>query len=315
MDDIGIKLSDQKHRNLLKRLEAIYDEAYKEAIKNNKKALEKYNKLTDKNLKGLSDEIKKKKRQAFWREVQRTNQLIDKIAAEIARSGETAAKIIQGELGGIYGLNYDYATFSIQRQAGIEIDFTLYDRNQFIALVQNKEAAFTKLAYKRLGQDKIIVQRLQNHLGVAILNGESQQEIIKRIREVTGQSFRQARRVAQTERNRVQSQGRNMGIEEANRIGVETEKEWIARLRNTRESHMDLHMKVVAGDEPFQSILGEIRFPGDPTAKAANSIGCFCYIKPVVKSVSPALAKNRAWAKEKNFERYQAELERKRVAK
>lgn len=302
MADLGINMADDLIRNLMKRLEGIYTEAYKTAIKNEKKAIAKYASLTDEALKDLTPEERQLKREAFAREVKRTKSLANKIAAEIANAGETAAKIIQGELTSIYGLNYDFTTYTIQRQAGIALDFTVYDRNQLAVLVQRKQSPFTKIAYRRLGQNRIIVQRLQNQFIQGILNGESQNQLIKRIQKITGQSVSQARRVVQTERNAVQSQGRNMGIQEANDMGVETERQWIARLRNTRELHVQTHLEIRPIDELFSNGLD---FPGDPRGDAANVINCFCFIKPMVKSISPALAKHRTkFNMNKSFDEY-----------
>jgi hypothetical protein len=49
----------------------------------------------------------------------------------------------------------------------------------------------------------------------------------------------------------------------------------------TREAHMtipELNPEGVGLDEPFESILGPIMFPGDPDAAAANTINCRCAI-------------------------------------
>lgn len=315
MPDLGIKLSDDRTRALMKRLEGVYSEAYKTAIANEKTALKKFDALTDEALKDLTPEARKLKREAFAREVKRTKTMTNKMGAELANAGQTAANIIQGEMTNIYGLNYDFSTFRIQQQAGVQIDFTLYDRNQLAVLVQESQQPFTKIAYKNLGDDKAITQRLQNQFIQGIMNGESQQQLIRRIRKITGQLVPEARRVAQTERNRVQSQGRQMGFDEAEAIGVEMDKEWVARMINTRDAHKNLNGKTVAASEKFQSDLGEIAFPGDPEAIGKNTINCFCYIKPKVKSISSALAKHRAWTQGKSFEKYRNEQEQKRTAK
>ena len=61
----------------------------------------------------------------------------------------------------------------------------------------------------------------------------------------------------------------------------------------TRESHVGLNGVTVASGEKFKSIWGDIEFPADPKASAKNSINCFCYITPVLKSRSKALAEIR----------------------
>lgn len=294
--DQGIRLSDERTRKLMKRLENVYADAYKTAVKNHEKSIAELVKYPEGN--------KIYTRQNIIEKINRNKAMINGISAEISSAGETAAKIIQGEMSGIYGLNYDFTAFDIQKQAGLNLSFNQYDRNQLAVLVQEGQSPFTKIAYKNLGKDKVIVQRLQDQFIQGVMNGESQQNLIRRIKSVTGQSTRQAKRVAQTERNRVQSQSRQQTIDEANEMGVITDREWSARMVNTRDSHANLNGKTAKDSEPFHSILGDIMFPGDPSASAKNTINCFCLIKPKVRSVSPALARHREKFKQQTFEQY-----------
>lgn len=297
MADLGIKMTDNRIRNLTKRLEANYSAAYKKAIENEKEWLIKVT--------SLPEDTPVEKRKAFAREHVRRQKATNRIASEIARAGEAAAQMIQGEMTGIYGLNYEFTTYGINRQVGLNLDFTVYDRNQFAVLMQEQESPFTKIAYRNLGKDTQIVRRLQNQMMQGIINGESQRQLMGRIRVVTGQSINQARRVVQTERTRIQSQGRNMGIVEADAIGVGIDKQWVARMIRTREMHEAAHLQIVGSNEDFGEWLGEpLQYPGDPVGSAANVINCFCYIKPMVRSASPALAIHREKFGIISFEKY-----------
>lgn len=322
--DQGIRLSDDRTRQLMRRLEDVYADAYKTAVANNEKAIAKYASLTDEALKDLTPEARQLKREAFAREIKRTEGLKDNIAAEIANAAETAEKIIQGEMSNIFALNYDFAVFDIQKQAGLNLSFTQFDRNQIAAIVSGEQTPFTKVSYierkaqkahkyyldrafGKLGDDKVIVRKLQDQLIQATLNGESQQKIMRRLKDVTGMTTRQAKRIAQTERTTVQSQGRQIGIDEANAMGVTTDREWLARMVNTRDSHADLNGTIAKEGEPFHSMLGDIMYPGEASAAAANRVNCYCVLKPKVRSVSPALARHREKFKQQSFEQYRAE--------
>lgn len=297
MADLGIIMTDKRIRNLIKRLEANYSAAYKTAVENEK---EWFIKVTS-----LPEDTPKEKREAFAREHARRQKVTNRIASEIARAGNTAAQMIQGEMSNIYGLNYEFSTYTINRLAGLDLDFTVYDRNQITVLMQEQESPFTKIAYNNLGKDKQIVSRLQNQMMQGIVNGESQRQLMRRIMHVTGQSLSQARRVVQTERTRIASQGRNMGIVEADAMGVECDKQWVARMLRTREMHEAAHLQIVGANEDFGEWLGEpLQYPGDPVGSAANVINCYCYIKPMVRSVSPALAEHREKFRVLSFEKY-----------
>lgn len=297
MGDAGTRATELRMKALDKRLQSIYNQAYKTAIENNKKAIEK--------LASLPVDAPAAQRTAWAAQVERTTGVINNIASEIAQTGETAAKIIQGEMNNIYGLNYDYTGWTINNQTGLNLNFSIYDKNQIAAIIDSEQSPFSKIAYKNLGKDAQIVQRLGNELAIATINGESQQQIIKRIRNVTGQSVKQARRVAQTERTRIQSQGRNMGIDEAQSMGVDMDKQWVARMIKTRETHEAAHLHIIAANENFEEWLGEpLEYPGDSIGSAKNVINCHCYIKPMVRSASPALAAHRAKYGGESYQEY-----------
>ena len=130
----------------------------------------------------------------------------------------------------------------------------------------------------------MIRSALQSQMAQAAILGESQEKIIKRIQNVTGQAEYQARRIAQTERNRVQSQARAEALHEAAKMGITVTKAWSARMRNTRDSHAALNGVEIPENEKFRTIWGnELRYPGDPEAPAAEVINCFCVLVPDVK--------------------------------
>lgn len=55
-----------------------------------------------------------------------------------------------------------------------------------------------------------------------------------------------------------------------------------ARDKRVREAHRELDGESVPNGRPFQSILGPIRYPGDPLASAENTINCRCWREPKV---------------------------------
>jgi len=301
MADAGTIETERRMKALDKRLQSIYSQSYKTAVENNNAAIKK--------LASLPPDAPIAQRTAWAAQVKRTTNIINNIASELAQTGETAAKMIQGEMTNIYGLNNDYTGWTVSKQTGLNLNFTIYDKNQIAAIINSEQSPFSKIAYNNLGKDAQIVQRLGNELAIATVNGESQRQIIKRIRNVTGQSVKQARRVAQTERTRIQSQGRNMGINEAQSMGIEMDKQWVARMINTRDLHIIANGEIVAAGEDFSIGLA---YPGDPKGDAANVINCHCYEKPMVRFTSPALAAHRAKFSGESFKEYHNQREEKR---
>lgn len=107
---------------------------------------------------------------------------------------------------------------------------------------------------------------------------------MRRIRNVMGNSAANARRIAQTERTRLQSQARADQLHEAEAMGIRTTKTWTCRFVNSRESHMALHGKTVYENEKFHTVWGnDLAYPGDPAAPAREVINCHCVLVPGVE--------------------------------
>ena len=294
MADAGYIATDKLVKQLARRLRGVFSSAEKKAIADLLDALAQQEKFTDEVLDALGWNETQKQifREKIAKDVLYKQGVVKRVSAEIARSGTIAAEIIQGQMTGIYTLNFHYAAYSVQQQAGVNLihDFAIYDRNQLAIFVRKTQTPFTKIAYKNMGKESVIVTRLQNSMMEGILLGESQEKLMERIKEITGQSYRQAMRVAQTERTRVQSEGRMLGIETANKIGVRTQKKWIAHFVNTRPEHEAVHWEIVDYDTPFSNGL---MFPGDPDGEAEQVINCHCTMVSEVKSVSPAILESR----------------------
>lgn len=94
-----------------------------------------------------------------------------------------------------------------------------------------------------------------------------------------------AETIARTESIRVLSAGRQQLWEQMQEEGKvqagEIRRFWVptydARLRDAHAAIPGMNPEGVGMNEPFQSPLGPIMFPGDPDADPANTINCRCY--------------------------------------
>jgi hypothetical protein len=223
-------------------------------------------------------------RAGFTRELLRKEQVIAGIRARLNAAGKEAAPVIQNAMSDIYAANRTFTIDGITQK--INVSFAQYDKRQIDILLKDSMSPFSKIAYKNIGANPAIVRKLSREMAQAIANGESQREIVKRIRAVTGQSKYQATRVAQTERTRIQSQARSETLDEAAAMGIKTTKEWSARMVNTRDSHGSkltggVDGETVPSDQPFSNGL---MYPGDPMGDASEVINCHCVLIPGVAS-------------------------------
>ena len=102
--------------------------------------------------------------------------------------------------------------------------------------------------------------------------------LFRSIRKITGQTVAQARRVAQTERTRVQSQARWQAGNEAEQMGLKVYNIWRTRMVRSRESHIALNGKAAMQGERFPGSV--LRYPGDPDGRAEDVINCHCVLEP-----------------------------------
>ena len=107
----------------------------------------------------------------------------------------------------------------------------------------------------------------------AILHGESTDKIAERIRRVMANGAYNARRIAQTERTRIQSQARyEQMLQLAARV-VRLQKKWVARMdKRTRDTHAELNGTIIGLQERFSNGL---LYPSGP---AKEIINCRCVL-------------------------------------
>lgn len=278
----AIERCDTLEAALMARVGEIYAGALRTAIKKRAAFLRKIEAVDEGQIKPPqyyvdTDQVDKW-RQGFVRELIRQENVIEGIMDELNKAGVQVAELIRDTMPEYYAINRDEAVQILSD--GFDGTFRKQTRRQIEILLDERESPFSKLAYRNLGQNTAVRRRLQNELGQATILGESQAKLVKRIMAVTGQAQWQAKRVAQTERTRVQSQARWDAGNEAMALGVKVVNEWSARMVNTRDTHAALDGKVALQGEYFPG--SPLRYPGDPTAPAREVINCHCVLIPDV---------------------------------
>lgn len=283
--DAAERAGNAIERRIMRDINAIYTRALKDALSDQKSFLAKIADIDAGKIKppAFYDTPEKvlKWRQGFTRELLRKQRVVEGIQARLNEAGKEAAPVIQNAMTDVYGANRAYTVDAVTKKANVS--FAQYDKRQIDILLQDNMPPFSKIAYKAMGANPEIVRKLSREMAQATINGESQRDIVKRIRDVTGQSQYQAQRVAQTERTRVQSQARAQAMDEAAALGVKVTKTWSARMVNTRDTHAELDGVTIPNDEAFQLSDGDqLMYPGDPNGRAENVIQCHCILTPGV---------------------------------
>lgn len=276
---------DRLENKTARQISKEYNDALKAAVRKSKDFLRRARDVSNGKIKapsGLRTEkqIEAWKRGYMRRALERTN-AVEKIAAEMAEAGIKTRKRTQSMLSTIYSMSAKNTTKLLdkslpanlpeitKRQAGI----LLYD--------DGRAGVFSKIAFKNLGSDKRAVKRLRNEFAAGIMKGENDEQLIKRIRDVTGMELNDAKRILRTERTHIESLAeQDTALEHYRATGIRHKKRWICMFRNSRDSHMEMHGQTVFIDEDFILPSGQpISYPGDSRAGAAEVCNCQCRLE------------------------------------
>ena len=274
--------TDLKLEEMEKRLSAIYSRADKEITKKYNDLLQNIS-IQDRKKRELveagklsEDEYKKWRKKKLLYEKQ-AKERANEIAAELSRVNEMAMAYVNGELPEIYGLNYNAIEKTIDEIGGYS--FTLVDADTVRNLALNDE---TLLPYKYIDGKKDIrwnTKKVNAEVLQGILQGESIPDIAKRLSNVTEMNKTAAIRNARTSVTSAECKGRQDSYIRATNDGIILSREWVSTNDGrTRHSHVLLDGQTAEVDEPFKSELGDIMYPGDPSADPANVYNCRCTI-------------------------------------
>lgn len=285
--DKALRASDELEKALQKRIESVYGDALKQAVKSCERFLRKIRDVDEGKIKppAYYDTPEKvlKWRRGFTRELLRRENVVKNIEKAIQQAGVEIEPVMRETVANVYHVNRLYTAELVDQQAGVNLSYSVPTTAQAEIILTDRQPPMSKIAYQNLREAPAMMRRLQNEMTQAVMLGEDQKKLIRRIRSVMGNSAYCAKRIAQTERTRVQSQARADTIREAAEAGVVMHKRWSTRMVNSRDSHVALNGVEIPEGEKFHTIWGNaLAYPGDPDAPAREVINCRCILVPVV---------------------------------
>ena len=211
-------------RNLDRRLQGVYHAAAKEAGRKHRAAIERlilFEKEIDTGMwDSLSPEQIRTFKENYIRRIDIAEGISRSIAVDLARSGETAARMMQNESLNIFEMNYRAGVRGIEEQLPGSVQmqqrWAMYDRNKLQALLVEGapgvgKSPFTQIAYGNLHNEKAVRRmnmRLQNMFAESILGGDATfQTLTQKIKVVAKFELSRCRTIARTEGARLQNQG------------------------------------------------------------------------------------------------------------
>lgn len=279
--DLGHKLTDKELEEMERHLSAIYARAEKDLQEKADKYFKRFEEMDAKkralvDAGKLTEEEYKRWRKSKMMTGRHWTAMKEQTAQELLQANRTAQEYINGRLPGVYSLNYNSTGEAIEG-AVRGYSFELVDASTVKNLATSDK---TLLPYKYVDGKKDVrwnTAKVNAEVLQGIVQGESIPNIAKRLQNVTEMNHASAIRNARTTVTSAENKGRMDSLHAAAEKGVITHKVWLAAIdARTREAHRLLDGQEKEIDDPFESELGPIMYPGDVEADPANTYNCRC---------------------------------------
>ena len=281
--DTGQEYTERQVEILAVRLHEAYNEAAVDLQKKTEKWIErhearvrKYRRQVEEGIITQEDFNAWMQGQLFQRKAWKTRQL--QMIQSMIHADEIAVGMINDGMPPIFAEGANFMGYQLENGAGMDYGFGLYDAPTVRRLLMDDPDLLPRRQVDQ-AKDYAWYNGIMNHVVLqGILQGESLHDMVLRLIEKTGDTAYKAMfRNVRTAYNGAQNAGRVEGMRHAQRLGLHIRKRWIAQmLPNTRDAHAELNGRTAEIDEAFDSLLGPIRFPGDPNAEPANVYNCHC---------------------------------------
>lgn len=280
---------DKAHKRTDKKLSTIEKSIAKKYRAKNKyndlynKFLAEFEKKDIEKLKALKKGFITDNEYKLWRKQQLiTGQKYIKFQNDCANAiveiNKIAQQYVNQETIGIYIDNAQWITTKLSKDAGI--NFNLLSKEAINRLIKGNDEllpAPSKKILRLIDEGKAIKwnkKQIQRQLIVGLEKGESVKDISKRFEFIADMNKKQAIRNARTSVTNAENAGRIDVLHNAQNLGIEAQKEWIATLdERTRESHALMNGELANIDDVFSNGL---MYPADPNGEPAEVYNCRC---------------------------------------
>ena len=216
---------------------------------------------------------------------ERWKQKLDDITKVYVDADKKAREIIGGTTKNVFVDMANRTAYDMEKELRGGVSFDLYDGKTVERLLKDNPKMLPEW---KIDEPKDYIwneKRVQNAVTQGIVQGESIADIGKRLTsELATSNGAKMDMFARTAVTGAQNAGRMERLHEAEEMGIEVKKQWIATHdQRVRDTHAYLDGQIVGVDEPFTVDGMEIDYPGDPLAPPELVYNCRCtlaYIYP-----------------------------------
>lgn len=216
---------------------------------------------------------------------ERWKQKLDDITKVYVDADKKAREIIGGTTKNVFVDFANRTAYDMEKDLRGGVSFDLYDGKTVERLLKDNPKMLPEW---KIDEPKDYIwneKRVQNAVTQGIVQGESIADIGKRLTsELATSNGAKMDMFARTAVTGAQNAGRIERLHEAEEMGIEVKKQWIATHdQRVRDTHAYLDGQIVGVDESFKVDGMEIDYPGDPLAPPELVYNCRCslaYIYP-----------------------------------
>ncbi len=308
--DAGTKATDSVLDELEKKIKTVYKRAYNELLESIIEFNNNYKVKSQKRIQQLQEGKITQEEYNAWEAGQAFQ---SKMWAEkkahllnvVNNANQKAVDLVNGQTKNVFATNANYIGYELEQDVGASISFSLYDSNTIARLIKENPQL---LPQKKLDGEKDKAwnnKKVVSAIQQGILQGRTIPQIAQSLSSSLAESNMKAMiRTARTAMTSAENAGRLEGMKQAEEDGVMLKKQWLAANdARVRDTHAELNGQIAEVSKPFKSSLGDIMYPGDPTAHPGNVYNCRCTLKYVYPQFSKAGAKDYYYDKDGNMQK------------
>lgn len=286
MSDYGAQITDKSIAKLDRKIKSVYKEAADEIQEKMDKFFEKYKiKEAIKSEQLKNGEITKAdydswvKGQVFQSEQWKSKK--NEVLSILTDSNKIATQMINGESLHVFSENANYMSYTMDSALNFEFgNFTVYDSHTVSRLIKEDRKLLPEWKINKPKDYAWNNKKVNRQITQGIIQGESLDKIAKRLSSnLSSQNFSHMRTFARTAMTGAQNAGREESLRNANALGINVMKMWMATLDGrTRDSHRHLDgEKIPVGDGITETKFSNgLRYPADPEGPAHEVYNCRC---------------------------------------
>lgn len=281
MPDRGARYADKSIVKVIRSLRKTYAQAQKELESKLKDFNKRFEEKDKKKRQELADGKITEQQYKDWLSGQvftrrQIENKIKQVSAVMLDYNNQAMNIVNNSRLDVFAENYYSEAFRAQYIVN-DLSFNVYNTQAIADLIKNNPQILPKWKINEEKDYKWNYQKFNNIIQQGIIQGESVDQITKRLcKDLSSQNENKMRMFARTGITEAQNAGRQEQMNQAADMGIEVNKRWLATHdERTRDSHRAMDGEEVPYDEKFSNGL---EYPGDPSGSAAEVYNCRCTI-------------------------------------